>query len=203
MRNYSPDDRNSHTRRIPDTFKERANRKVGGAGSVLSKLFCQMLSHPELNYDDLRNWNNLMHRYITDKRNAIPQNNRDQSSARGNLRKELLKEKMSWNVFVKGMRFMDLEGFEIIIKAHHRNGKITTHSESVGLGDRIEYTTQELAEKPVQLLPGDVIQIKAKHKNKRVTTHVMEVEPEMLDDDLDTAIIQFDDQCDDDQPDRP
>jgi uncharacterized protein with PIN domain len=203
MRNYNHDDRSSHSRRIPDTFKERANRKVGGAGSVLSKLFCQMLSHPELNYDDLRNWNNLMQRYITDKRNAIAQNNKDQSSARGNLRKELLKEKMSWNVFVKGMRFMDLEGFEIIIKAHHRNGKITVHSESVGLGDRIEYANAEPTSKPVQLLPGDVIEIKAKHKNKRVTDHVLEVESDMFDEDLESAIIQFDEGIDDEQPDQP
>lgn len=204
MRNYGSENRSTQSKRIPDTFRERADRKMGGAGTVLSKLFCQMLSHPELNYDDLRNWNHLMNRYITDKRNAIPQNNRALSSARGNLSKELLKEKMSWNVFVKGMRFMDLEGFDITILARHKNGKTTTHTQSVGLGERIEYAASELA-KTVELLPGDVIQVNAKHKNKKTTKHAMEVTSDMPDDDLDSVIIRFDEDCDgpDDEPDQP
>jgi hypothetical protein len=103
----------------------------GGTNSILASLFRRMLKELDINYSK---WNNMMVRYIMDPRNCIPNNNKDQASARGNLQKELLKEKMSWKVFCKGLRFMAIPKFEIIIKAHHPNGKITEHSLPVNLG---------------------------------------------------------------------
>jgi len=103
----------------------------GGTNSILASLFRRMLKELDINYSK---WNNMMLRYIMDPRNCIPNNNKDQASARGNLQKELLKEKMSWKVFCKGLRFMAIPKFEIIIRAHHTNGKITEHSLNVNLG---------------------------------------------------------------------
>ena len=75
--------------------KENGDRPhVKRSGYLLHKLFMQMLD--KMNVTNNKNrWDQLMHAYITDPRNSIQSNKRDQSMARGNLQKELSKTKMS------------------------------------------------------------------------------------------------------------
>lgn len=199
MRHTGSEGRNSSGRRIPEVMREQANRRMGGSGSVLSKMFGKMVC--EMGYDDLSKWNTLMHKYLTDRRNAIPQNKKDLSLARGNLHKELMKGHMSWNVFVKGMRFLDLKGYEIVIYAHHRDGTITRHSETVGLGDRIEHGPP-IAPSDIQMMPGDSITVIAHQKNGPKQVHSLVCSPEDLanqeayssdETDLETLSITFSD----------
>lgn len=108
----------------------------GSVPDVLARLFRRIVV--DLDYDDVSNWNYLMGMYIADRRNAIPRNKRDQASAKGNLQKELLKDEMSWNVFVKGLKFLNLKGYELYLVAHHEDGSKTTHQlEPFGLGTRL------------------------------------------------------------------
>lgn len=107
----------------------------GGTHAILASMFRKILH--ELSINPIR-WNHLMNTYLLDPKNGIKRNNKDQSSARGNLQKELLKEKMTWKVFCKGIRFLNIMKFEIIIRAHHSNGKVTEHLKSVSLGSMIE-----------------------------------------------------------------
>lgn len=106
--------------------------RSGGTDSVLASMFLKIIS--DLGINETR-WNHLMTNYVMDKRNCIPANNRDQSSARGNLQKELLKRKMTWKVFCKGIRFLNITKFDFVIRAHHSNGKITEHTKSVSFGE--------------------------------------------------------------------
>jgi hypothetical protein len=127
--------------------------------SVLSRLFRRMLVYVAGRYDvtaeNIDNiqvdssefmrdhiwsskYDQLMHRYLLDARNCIPRNRKEQSSARGNLQKELLKSDMSWKVFMKGLRFLEVLSIDISITLTHSDGKKSTHSTSVNLGNRIE-----------------------------------------------------------------
>ena len=115
--------------------KENGDRPhVKRSGYLLNKLFMQMLD--KMNVTNNKNrWDQLMHAYITDPRNSIQNNKRDQSMARGNLQKELSKTKMSWNVFCKAMKFLNLPRFELIVKTTDNNGKNISFNLPVDLGE--------------------------------------------------------------------
>lgn len=117
-------------------FKNRSSIRTGSASEVLAKVFARLVIESGSDMPD--KWARLMHDYIFDRRNAIPLNRKDQSSARGNLTKELTKDQMSFNVFFKGMRFLDFESCEIIINAKTRKGKVISVKEEIGFGDRID-----------------------------------------------------------------
>lgn len=103
----------------------------GGVSQILAKLYKKILV--ELNMNDLTIWEGMMVRFITSPWSGIPDNRRDRSSARGNLQKELLTDSMSWKVFCKGLRFLQIKKFKIVIEAHHSSGKVTVHDYVVNL----------------------------------------------------------------------
>ena len=107
---------------------------VKRSGYLLHKLFMQMLDRLDVTNNKNR-WDQLMHAYITDPRHSIQSNKRDQSMARGNLQKELSKTKMSWNVFCKAMKFLNLPRFELIVKTTDNNGKNISFNLPVDLGE--------------------------------------------------------------------
>lgn len=109
--------------------------KSGGTDSVLAAWFRKILF--ELTVDPNR-WNQLMNAYILDPRNGIKGNNKEQSSARGNLQKELMKRKMTWKVFCKGIRFLNVFKFEMDIRLFHVSGKISHHSLTVNMGNALD-----------------------------------------------------------------
>lgn len=135
--------------------KARAQEIRGSnASTVLSKIFRRMLVYvagtvdvDETNIDKIPvehsafmdhsvssgKYEQFMTNFVSDPRNCIPQNKKEQSSARGNLQKEMLKSGMSWKVFVKSLRFLDLTGFDIQITAHYRNGNHSIHTEHINL----------------------------------------------------------------------
>lgn len=190
MRQTNNEPRVSSTSRIPQAMRDQATRRMGGSGAVLSKLFGKMVC--DMGYENLSKWNTLMHRYLTDRRNAIPQNKKDMSSARGNLHKELMKGHMSWNVFNKGMRFIDLKGYEITITAHHRDGSTSTTSETVGLGERVEYSASESPLAQIEMMPGDSIAITVQHpRGTHETYHQLCTTEDMTD--LDALSLIFTD----------
>lgn len=107
--------------------------RFGGVDSVLSALFRKIIYQTGIG---TARFNQLMEQFLSDKRNLIPQNIKERSSARGNLRKELLKSTMTWKVFCKGLSFLNITKFEISIRLHHANGVVTEHSEVVNLNSR-------------------------------------------------------------------
>ena len=101
---------------------------TGGTDSILSSLYRIILFN--LNIDTTR-FARLMEQYII--KSQIPLNSKESNSVRGNIKKELLSSKMSWKVFIKGLVFLDIRKFEIVIRLHHPNKMITEHSKVVVL----------------------------------------------------------------------
>ena len=114
--------------------------------SVLAALFQRVMF--ELGINDQK-FHLLLEKYLTNPRNGIPQNITDKSSARGNLRKELLRRVMSWKVFIKGLKFLNIRKCKLSITLTHVNGSETIHAIDINLN------TMELEEVPPP--PKDVI----------------------------------------------
>lgn len=93
--------------------------RSGGTDAALASLFQTMMFNLRINPNQ---WNLYMRSYVTDPKNGIPNNNKDQSSAKGNLSKELLKNRMTWKVFCKGLRFINRPKFRIIIEFPDSSG---------------------------------------------------------------------------------
>lgn len=107
-------------------FTPKEHKEVPRDDKFLSEIFRQMMF--VMNVDTAR-FQQLMALYI--KRSHVPRNMREISSARGNIKKELMNEKMSWKVFVKGLVFLDIAEFVIAIDLYHRRGDITTHRRAI------------------------------------------------------------------------
>lgn len=110
---------------------DRGITRTHGANGVLSRLFRIMWRDLGI---DIPRGNSLMTNYIMDPRNGIPRNKKDQAVQRGNLTKEFIKEQMTWKVFLKGMRFLQLKKIKFTVEATHWNDRITIHSTDVNLG---------------------------------------------------------------------
>jgi hypothetical protein len=115
--------------------------KTSGANGVLSRLFRQILW--DLNIGPAR-FGSLLQDYIQDARHGVPNNKKDQTSMRGNITKEFSRAQMTWKVFCKGLRFLQITKIELVIKAHHANPikignemcRTTIHSTVVDFGLR-------------------------------------------------------------------
>jgi hypothetical protein len=128
-----------------------------GVTGILVRLFRTMLN--DLGINGIK-WNRLMEEYLRielievekkrRQKKGLPPlqpgepfeiNRRDRTSVRGNLNKEFNRKIMTWKVFCKGMRFLQLKRFKIIILAEDMHGKITEHSTIVTFAD----AAQEIA----------------------------------------------------------
>lgn len=101
---------------------------TGSPNSVLASLFRIILQ--DNNITAIR-FDKLLRDYV--KRTNPPTNMKDEASLRGNLKKELLKSIMTWNVFVKGLTFLNVTKFEVSVKLYHFNNKVTEHKRVVEL----------------------------------------------------------------------
>jgi hypothetical protein len=127
----------------------------GGVETILSNLFT-LIKQDVLK--QFSTWNILMIAYLLDPKNGIPRNSREQSSAKGNLDKEFAKPNMTWKVFCKAIRFLNIMKFDIIIKAHHANGSTREYIYPVNLGE---------SHVPKELINGNVdptIYVQSKNK---------------------------------------
>lgn len=86
---------------------------TGDSDSILASLF-RIILHKEGITG--AKFNSQLAKYII-KAN-IPRNIKEISSIRGNLKKELLRTSMSWKVFIKGIMFLNVFKFELVIKLH-------------------------------------------------------------------------------------
>lgn len=96
-------------------------KKIEEARDVLSKAFRTILRESRFSVAD---WNTKMPDYLKDRRNGIPQNGKDMSSARGNLSKELSRNTMTWNVFMKGIAFMNPVSAKLTIEIEFEREKV-------------------------------------------------------------------------------
>jgi hypothetical protein len=101
------------------------DKGVGTARNALARLFRQILRDLDI---DPNRWHRLMVRYLMDPRNKIPANGKDKSSARGNLNKELRRDRMTWKVFNdKAIPFLNPVEVEFEVRMTWANGRKTVH----------------------------------------------------------------------------
>lgn len=103
----------------------------GPAESVLAKLYRRIiadLSIPAARFDQ------LITRYI---QRTYPDKNstKEVSSLKSTLFKELMKNKITFKVFLKGLQILNIRKFELVIRLHHANGHITEHGCLAVIGD--------------------------------------------------------------------
>lgn len=95
------------------------------ARGVLTHIFRKILMERGVNSYV---WDRYMRSYLQNPLNQVPQNSKDRSSARGNLNKELRRDKMSWKVFVKALRFLGPMRIKFEVHLLWGNGETTVHS---------------------------------------------------------------------------
>jgi len=115
---------------LEDTRK--LTHKTHGPSGVLSRLWRQILLDSGIT---LARYNSIMEAHILDVKNGVPNNKRDQISYRGNMTKELAKPQMSWKVFMKALKFLNITNIELTIACTHSNKRTTVHSTKVNLGN--------------------------------------------------------------------
>lgn len=101
----------------------------GGVDSILAVLMRKIMV--EIGTANATTFDRLLERFISNPANGVPNNVKERSSARGNLRKELLRAVMSWRVFCKAIRFNNVPRFDITITLYHRNKSVTSHTLAV------------------------------------------------------------------------
>ena len=124
-------DQKRSSRTIDRLLNSKSNKTSGTASTILFTLFWKIVL--SINGGNTDRWNRNMKAFLEDPLNGIPNNERERSSARGNITKEFSRNTMSWKVFCKGIRFLQINKFELVIKAHHPNGVISEHSTMVHL----------------------------------------------------------------------
>lgn len=127
--------KNQMTKILENPLKHESMAR--GYGGILAGLFARIIY--EMNISVPR-WLSLMDAFVTDARNgAQTENQKDRTSMRGNLTKEFSRDQMTWKVFIKGLRFLQIVRFQLTITAYHANGKVTRHhSKPINLGGRSE-----------------------------------------------------------------
>lgn len=118
--------------------------RSGSGDMALAALFKDICQETSI---DTNKFSWFMELYLSDRRNGVPQNVKDRASVRGNVRKELLSDNLSWKVFCKALRFIDVEKFELSIMLVHKSGSKTYHSiKPISLGEANYYPGTNLAE---------------------------------------------------------
>lgn len=105
---------------------------------ILSEIFGAIMGEMNVSQDRFLE---LMALYI--QRSKIPQNSGGIASVRAMLQKELFKENISWNVFVKGLLLLDVGRFVFAIQLKHQRGSYTEHKCSVILDQFAEIDTND------------------------------------------------------------
>jgi hypothetical protein len=91
---------------------------------MLSQLFRNIVFHRGIGHAQ---FNYLILSYLSHTAHGVPRNIKQQSNDRGNLRKQLLNDTMSWKVFYKGLWFLKIKTCDLIFTLEHANHRVTIH----------------------------------------------------------------------------
>lgn len=123
---------------------------------VLAKLFRKLCVALDLG---AFGWQQLMQQYLDNPANGVKNNPKDRATARGNLNKELIRETLSWKVFLKAVRFFGAVRADFTVRLELPSGKVV--KSTVTMVDRIPVHKKklpdpyELPEDQVGLTPAD------------------------------------------------
>ena len=127
------------------TSKDKGVGQTFGPNGTLSRLFRQILRDRKIGPEK---FGSLMHDYLNDPSNRIPNNRKDRTSARGNLGMALTQDKMTFKVLCKGFKFLKIWKVDIAIRAYYTNGQEEIHETSMVL------TEPKVSRKPEEGIPN-------------------------------------------------
>lgn len=135
-------------KRSPSTYsfgnkvRDLARNPQNTVGGFLSNVFFSVLEkRTRVNLDHFpdqrtffERWNALMVHYLNDPKNSIPQNKEALTAARGNLAKEILKTSMTWKVWVKALRLLQVVKIDFSFRFTLFNNEVIEHQATMNLG---------------------------------------------------------------------
>jgi hypothetical protein len=89
-------------------------------------------------------WENNLRKYLDRTEHGVPKNNKDRSYARGNLNTQLMDDRMTWNVFMQGLKFMGASKIKFKVELTWPSGRTTTHSMNVRVPQPEELSIAEI-----------------------------------------------------------
>lgn len=107
-------------------------RGVDRARDLLSAFYRQILK--ELNIKPFT-WARLMERHMNNPRVLLSARGKNRASYRGNLRRALLKDTMTWKVFERGILFLGPRGARFTIVLEWPDGRETVHETRIDLSN--------------------------------------------------------------------
>lgn len=106
----------SKSKTIRDVI-ESEDKKYFESGNMLTQMFRKILWQLGIGPAIA---DKLMNDYLDNPYNGIGKREKDRYNHRGNLIKELGEDKMTWNVFLKALKFLGAIEFEFIIRLRRR-----------------------------------------------------------------------------------
>lgn len=103
-----------------------------GIGGILARLWRQILD--DVNMKPNR-FEVLLSDFITNAKRGIPEHRVSRHFTRGNLRRELEKDTMTFKVFMKGMKFLKIVKINFTVELQHQSGRKTLHQTTIDLGN--------------------------------------------------------------------
>ncbi|MBB5409285.1 hypothetical protein HDG34_003226 [Paraburkholderia sp. HC6.4b] len=116
-------------------FGSRRDHQVVSPNGILADLFRQMLVDLDIGPG---RFSDLLDDYVNDPRNGVPRTPKDFTTARGNLTKELSRDGMTFKVFLKGLRFLQVIKVEFSVRCHYYSGRVSIHGTTVEFAKRPE-----------------------------------------------------------------
>ena len=103
----------------------------GTSDSILASLYRRIL---KVHAVEMRSFDKMLVEYVN-KVHGAAASIKDRTSIRSNLYKELLKDKITFKVFIKGLRVLGIKKFDIMVRLYLPNGQTTLHEKSVILDE--------------------------------------------------------------------
>jgi hypothetical protein len=102
--------------------------------TLLAKLWGEV--QKDLNVtNDTNRFEQLLTDFIVNAKQGIPESRLSRHLTRGNMRRELEKDMMTFKVFIKAMKLLKVRNFKIIVELDHLTGETTAHHTAVDLGE--------------------------------------------------------------------
>lgn len=120
-----PNQKHTMNNIVADPFTY-ADLTYNSANGILAAMFYRILGERKIS---LPAWGQLMNDFVSDARNGLKDDNqKDKTSMRGNLTKEFSRLAMTWKVFIKGLKILQVVRFRVHIEAQYATGKPVLHS---------------------------------------------------------------------------
>lgn len=144
-----------HKVRVPDLFKSYPKREektpsfqtlltmddkyLYASGNAITQLFRQILLDLNVTREKYESY---IDNYLRNPYNGVGEDSKQRSNHRSNLLKELNENRMTWNVFNKGLRFLGVIRYEFIIRPKITNSitrteQITEHKMQNDFGNDV------------------------------------------------------------------